>query len=81
MVDGAEIFVELSGLIDLNEERDRLTKDLEKIEKDLATLNKQLLNENFIQRAPPEIVEEKQQLLGTATEKKGQLEEALNRLN
>ena len=81
VVDGAEIFVALSGLIDLDEERDRLQKDLEKIEKDLTTLNKQLSNENFVQRAPPEIVAEKQQLLGMATEKKGRLEDALNRLN
>jgi valyl-tRNA synthetase len=43
--------------IDIPAERDRLTKDIAKYEKGLAAAERQLGNEAFIQKAPPQIVE------------------------
>jgi len=43
--------------IDVSAERDRLTKDIAKYEKGLAAAERQLGNEAFLQKAPPQVVE------------------------
>jgi valyl-tRNA synthetase len=43
--------------IDIPAERDRLTKDIAKYEKGLAAAERQLGNEAFLQKAPPQVVE------------------------
>src|ERR1039458_746493 len=43
--------------IDVAAERERLTKDLEKIEKEQATGQRQLSNEQFLAKAPAKVVE------------------------
>ncbi len=52
-----EIFVPLAGLIDLEEERARLTKELSKAQADLANVERKLSNPSFVERAPAEVVE------------------------
>jgi valyl-tRNA synthetase len=43
--------------VDIPAERDRLTKDIAKYEKGLAAAERQLGNEAFLQKAPPQVVE------------------------
>ncbi|MGH9563074.1 MAG: valine--tRNA ligase, partial [Terracidiphilus sp.] len=43
--------------IDIPAERERLTKDIAKYEKGLAFAERQLSNESFLAKAPPEVVE------------------------
>ena len=43
--------------IDVQAERDRLTKDIAKYEKGLASAERQLGNESFLAKAPPHVVE------------------------
>jgi valyl-tRNA synthetase len=57
VIKDCEIFVPLEGLIDLDAERTRLNKEIERIEGSLASINKKLLNEKFIQNANPDVVE------------------------
>jgi valyl-tRNA synthetase len=52
-----EIYIPLKGILNINAEVDRLNKDIAKIEESILFLNKKLLNEDFLQRAPGEIVE------------------------
>jgi len=52
-----EIYVPLKGILNINAELDRLNKDIAKVEESILFLNKKLLNEEFLQRAPAEIVE------------------------
>jgi valyl-tRNA synthetase len=52
-----EIYVPLKGILNINAEVDRLNKDAAKIDDSISFLNKKLLNEDFLQRAPAEIVE------------------------
>jgi valyl-tRNA synthetase len=52
-----EIYVPLKGILNINAEVDRLNKDAAKIDESISFLNKKLLNEDFLQRAPAEIVE------------------------
>jgi len=80
VIEGAEVLIPLEGLIDFDAERERLSKDLIKVEKDIGTLNKQLTNDKFVSRAPAEVVEEKKTLLLAASEKKSHLQAAITRL-
>ncbi len=56
MVGTVEVYVPLKGVIDLEAERARLGKRQAELEKGLAALRKKLSSENFISRAPAEIV-------------------------
>jgi len=58
VVRNIEIFMPLSGLIDIEAEKQRLGKQVEKIEKELASIDAKLNNPNFINNAKPEVVEE-----------------------
>lgn len=53
----SEIFIPLQGIIDLNEQIKRLTKEKTKIEKEVLKLEKKINNEKFISSAPQEIVD------------------------
>ncbi|NOY53312.1 MAG: valine--tRNA ligase [Deltaproteobacteria bacterium] len=55
--DRMEVFVPLEGVIDLEAERARLMKNLAKVEKDLAAVNRKLANESFTGKAPAAVVE------------------------
>jgi valyl-tRNA synthetase len=52
-----EIYIPLKGVLNIEAEIDRLKKDEAKVEMSIASLNKKLLNEDFLQRAPKEIVD------------------------
>jgi valyl-tRNA synthetase len=52
-----EIYVPIKGILDVQAEIQRLEKDREKIEESLKFINKKLLNEDFLKRAPKEVVE------------------------
>lgn len=57
VVDDIEVYVKLSGLVDFEEERKRIQKKLEAMEKDEAKLSKKLSNPGFLAKAAPEVVE------------------------
>jgi valyl-tRNA synthetase len=57
VIKDAEIFIPLSGLIDLEQERLRLEKELSKVTAFLDKTNKKLSNEDFLKRAPKNIIE------------------------
>ena len=52
-----EIFVPLQGLIDLEVERQRLKKEIEKLNTLLCRLDSKLSNSGFLNNAPPEVVD------------------------
>jgi valyl-tRNA synthetase len=52
-----QVHVLLKGLIDFHEERKRLKKEIKKIEKDMEISNKKLSKKEFMEKAPPEIVD------------------------
>jgi len=57
VLSGAEIFMPLSGLIDLEAERQRLEKKRAELSQGLAGVEKKLANESFVSRAPAEVVQ------------------------
>ena len=54
---GVEIFVPLKGLIDLEKEIGRLEKELAAVGRELARVQGKLANENFLNKARPEVIE------------------------
>ena len=73
VVEGAEVFLPLDGLVDLNEERGRLAREAEKLLTDLEGVKKKLRNQDFLRKAKPEIVQKEDERLV-------QLEETLDKL-
>ncbi|MFA4844365.1 MAG: valine--tRNA ligase [Candidatus Margulisiibacteriota bacterium] len=56
VISGAEVYVNLAGLIDPAKESARLTKDKEKLEGELVKIDARLKDHNFLSRANPESV-------------------------
>ena len=73
VVQGAEVFLPLDGLIDLHEERARLAREAEKLLTDLEGVKKKLRNQDFLRKAKPEVVAKENERLA-------QLEETLDKL-
>jgi len=61
VLEDIEIFVPLSGVINLEAEITRLEKKMQKIEKDMIVINKKLNNTDFIQKAPDNIIEKEKE--------------------
>jgi valyl-tRNA synthetase len=53
---GAQIYLPLAGIVDVEAEMDRLNKQAETLEKGLKGLDAKLNNEKFVQNAKPEVV-------------------------
>ncbi len=64
VVGDSELFVPLKGLIDLDLERRRLTKELERVTKEHASAEARLANEQFLARAPAEVVTRERDRMG-----------------
>jgi len=78
--EGATFAIPLEGLIDIAEEKTRLSKALEKLEKDMGGLRGRLNNPKFVESAKPEVVEETREKLALGEEEIGKIQAALRRL-
>jgi len=78
-IDGRDLVV-VPGVIDTEKERDRLQRDLKKLEKELGVLEKKLRNPSFVERAPEAVVEKSNRDATELREKRERLEAALNSL-
>lgn len=68
--DGAKILIPLDELVDKAKELARLEKELAKVEKDIAAINGKLANENFVAKAPANVIEAERTKLAKAEERK-----------
>jgi valyl-tRNA synthetase len=57
VVHGAELFIPLADLIDVEKEKTRLTKEIERLELMIKGIKAKLNNENFVKKAPEHIVQ------------------------
>ena len=76
-----DIFIPLEGKINFTEEKNRVEKELNKIEKDIIVLVKKLSNKNFIDKAPPEVIEKDRQRKKILSEKQARLKIHLETVN
>ena len=75
------LFMSLAGHVDVAAEKKRLAEQLQKTEQELLAASKRLENENFVGRAPPEVVEQaraRKRELQEKREKLGKLIEAMS---
>ncbi len=75
-----EVVVHLEGLIDVAKERERLTREVARAEKDLSGLEKRFAAPDFASRAPAEVVEQGRADMASLREKILRLRGALTRL-
>lgn len=55
--DDNQVHILLKGIIDFNEEKIRLKKEIEKVKKEMGGSEKKLSNKGFLEKAPDEIIE------------------------
>ena len=72
VVRGVEVFLVVAGKVDFEKERQRLTKELERLRGQIAGIEKKLGNAGFVNGAKPEVVEGERRKLAdwTATAEK-----------
>ncbi len=78
---GATFALPLADIIDVDAEKARIQKNIDKLQKEIGGLSGRLNNPKFAASAPPEVVEEAQENLRLRTEEQDQLKAALARLN
>lgn len=78
VVQGIEIYLPLSGLIDIDKEIARLEKEVEKVELEIQRIDKKLSNEGFVSKAPAAVIEKEKEKLGQYQANKVALLERLN---
>jgi valyl-tRNA synthetase len=74
VVGATNIFMPLGDLINVDEERTRLAKEMRKLEDELARVRKKLANHDFLKKAKEEVVQKER-------EKAEQYEEKIRTLN
>ena len=79
-VEGGTFALPLAGIIDVPAERARLTRAVEKLDKELAGLSARLSNPKFVESAPDEVVGETREAAAQRSEEAGRLRAALARL-
>ena len=79
-VDGATFAIPLAGLIDIAEEKARLTKTMDKLAKEIGGLKGRLNNPNFAASAPEDVVDEAKANLAAREDEAAKLQAALKRL-
>jgi valyl-tRNA synthetase len=74
VISGAEIYVPLEGLIDIETEKTRLQKSLDNLKTQLEKVSKKLANSDFLANAPEDVVDREKS-------KKEDYQERIERLN
>ncbi|WP_142850284.1 valine--tRNA ligase [Telmatospirillum sp. J64-1] len=81
VVDEATAVLPLGDVIDIAQEKARLTKEIAKLDGEIAKVDKKLGNEAFLAKAKPEVVEEQRERREEWALAKAKLVEALDRLS
>jgi valyl-tRNA synthetase len=80
VVGEATVSMPLEGVIDLNAERARLSKEVDRVAKEIAKIEAKLGNEQFVAKAPEEVIEEQRERLTEAMALRNKTAAALSRL-
>ena len=77
---GVEIVIPLEGLVDIEAERTRIQKEIEKADVDIKFFEKKLGNPRYVDNAPAAVVDADRAKFAAAKEKRAALEAGLARL-
>ncbi|MCX5773923.1 MAG: valine--tRNA ligase [Fusobacteria bacterium] len=78
---GLEFYLPLSGLVDFDKERERLVREIEKMQKEIDAVSKKVNNPSFVSKANPEVVEKEKEKLAHYESEKAKLEDILTKLS
>ncbi len=80
VIDEATAVLPLAGVIDVAAEQARLKREIDKVQGDIAKFDKKLTNEQFLAKAPPEVIEEQRERRDEGLRARERLSAALERL-
>lgn len=80
VVSGVEVYLDLAGLIDLEAEKARLTKEESEVELYIKGLELKLGNEEFVNHAPAVVVAKEKEKLAEAQNKSAKIKDQLSSL-
>jgi valyl-tRNA synthetase len=75
-----EVFVLLQGIVEPGELRERLARELAKVEKELAQVESKLARPDFLERAPQAVVDKERERADTLRARAASLERHLQAL-
>ena len=79
-LDGLDVYVHLAGVIEPAVEIQRLDKEMDKLQIDLEKYKYKLNNEDFMKKAPQDVIEETKSINNQIRERYEQLNASLNRM-
>ena len=77
---GGTVTVPLGGMVDLDRERARLADELQQLKKSLGRLSTRLADEQFLSKAPEDVIERERQRLASGRDRSARIEDMLSRL-
>ncbi|MFQ5813685.1 MAG: class I tRNA ligase family protein, partial [Anaerolineae bacterium] len=80
VVGGVEVYLPLAGMVDLERERQRLNAEIEEVSKGIAGSEKLLTNEDFLAKAPAQVVNRERDKLAGYRQRQAKLQERLRSL-
>jgi valyl-tRNA synthetase len=80
IVQGAAIYVPLEGILDLSKEIQRMEKEIGKLNGELSGISKKLNNDDFLGKAPADIIDKVKEKYTTLSEKQQNLQKNLEKL-
>ena len=80
VLDETTLILPLEGIVDLEKERARLTKEVEKLSGEIKKIDAKLSNEQFVAKAPEEVIEEQRDRRKAAEQARDKLQKALEML-
>ncbi|HSR43208.1 MAG TPA: class I tRNA ligase family protein, partial [Longimicrobiales bacterium] len=79
--DGTELFLPLEDVIDLDRERSRLRDEIDELQEQLGRVRERLANEQFVEKAPAEVVDREREKARSFEEQVEKLESKLAALS
>ncbi|PWL04443.1 valine--tRNA ligase, partial [Candidatus Liberibacter asiaticus] len=80
ILDGMVLFLAIGDFVDFVKERSRLKKSLEKVLDELSSIKKKLENNQFVEKAPPSILQAEKERFSKVEKKRISLENSLERI-
>jgi valyl-tRNA synthetase len=80
VIEGATLILALGEVVDLAREKERLGKEISRLETELAKIAAKLGNPNFLAKAKVEVIEEQREREGDAIRERDRLRAAYDRL-
>ena len=81
IVAGFTIFVPLAGLVDVEKERERLTKEMNQLEVEIEKTAARIASPAFASKAPPQVIAKETEKLATFKDKVAKIKERLGELD